>query len=204
MKRLTALAGALVLCLAGCGGDAENHSEPASPKAAAYLPEGCRPADVKNLIGGFLGAVNRGDRSAALRYVAPQPELIGVFFAIGRGADAKRIDARTPEAVYRAMRGIGAGERFHLLRAIVGPVGPFAHDTRYPELDSVVTAGVDFVLGVGSRSASGKAGIDCTSRRIYMMPVSVGRGLVPPRQQFCGGYVRLHASKPVVCAYPPD
>ena len=202
MKRLTALAGALALCIAGCGSHSENSSGPTTSQSVADLPEGCQTADVKGLFDGFLGAVNRGDRNAALTYVAPQPELIGVFIAIGRGADAKRIEARTPAAVYEAFRTIGRGERFSLLRAAVGPVGPFARDTRYPELHSVVTAGVDFVLGVGSRSASGKAGIDCTSRRIYMMPVSVGRGLVPPRQRICGGYVHLHASKPVVCAYP--
>ena len=185
-----------LLILAGCASQAAERPD------RGDLPEGCRAPQVKTLFSGFLGAINRGDRAVALRYVAPNPELVGFFFGIGRGAHAKRIDARTPDAVYRAFTTIGRGERFRLLRGAVGAVGPFAHDTRYPELHSLSTAGIDFVLGVGSRSASGKAGIDCGSGRMYLMPLSVGPGLVPPKQRVCGGLVRLDATRPVVCTYP--
>ncbi len=204
MRYVAFIAVGLVLALAACGSDSGEGSSSSSDssRTAVQLPVGCRPASVKQLLGGFLSAINRADRGTAVTYVAPNPELIGFFIALGRSAQAKRIEARTPQAVYAAFRRIADGERFSVLRAAVGSVGPFARDTRHPELRGRSTAGVDFVLGLGSRTASGKAGIDCGTGRIYLMPVSIVRGLHPARQQLCGGYVRLDADKPVVCALP--
>jgi hypothetical protein len=180
-----------------------NSFRPTTPLTVAHLPEGCQPARVESLLDGFLGALNRDDRAAALRYIAPNPELIGFFVARGRGAEAHTVEARTPADAYRALDDVRGRDAFTILGAMVGPGAPFASDDRYPELDGLRLAGFDFVFGLGKRSASGKAGFDCATGRIYVMPVSVARGLRPPGQQLCGTRLRLDSSEPAVCAYPP-
>ena len=179
-----------------------NSFRPTSPETVAHLREGCQPVHVQGLLEGFLGAINRDDSEGALRYVATNPELIGFFVSSGRGADAETVEARTPAAAYQALARIRGGDRFTVLGAAVGAVAPLAYDDRYPELDGP-RAGVDFILGLGSRTASGKAGINCASRRIYVMPVSVVRGLHQPGQRVCGRTVAIGAREPAVCAYPP-
>jgi hypothetical protein len=180
-----------------------NSFRPTTPATVAHLPEGCQPARVESLLDGFLGGLNRDDRGAAIRYVAPNPELIGFFVARGRGADPEPVEARTPAEAYRALQDVRGNDAFTILGAMVGPGAPLAGDTRYPGLDGRSLAGFDFVLGLGERTATGKAGFDCATGRIYLMPVSVARGLRPPGQQLCGTRLRLESSEPAVCAYQP-
>lgn len=201
----------LAVVAVGCGGGQTAHSNgtskpteqsrgpsPATRPTATRLPQGCRPPQVRTLFDGFLGAINSGNRTAALRYIAPQPELMGFTIYRGRRADAG-FEARTPSAVYGGFaRLVRTGGRLSLLRGAVGRVGPFVTERRGPTAQDP-TAGVDFVVGLGSRSAAGKAGINCTSGRFYVGAMDVIRGI--QKEQLCGGYVHLHAGRPVVCAY---
>lgn len=211
---------ALALVGVGCGSDpgrgnsngAANQpgriaQSPAAQRAVARLPEGCKPPQVRTLFGRLLSAVDSSDRAAALRYIAPEPELNGFGIYLGPAPGGRQLEARTPPAVYdNLVRMREFGGRLSLLRADVkGPIrpgvgrpaGPFGRPATGPAADDPV-AGVEFVLAAGSGSASGKGGINCATGRFYAVAMGVQRAF--QKQQLCGGYVHLRdARNPVVC-----
>jgi hypothetical protein len=201
-RSLIALACVAVLATTGCGGGSSSHERPATgtaTNAAAGLPEGCRPAQVATLLTGFFTAAHAERRGAALRYIAQPPELVGFSIYDLSGAGEGRLNVHAPIAVYDGIAHLIRGhDSPALLAAAVGKIGPFAVGRTGPTANDP-TAGVDFVFGLGSWSLSGKVGINCKSGRLYAGAMNVRHGL--KKQQQCSKYLRLHASKPAVCAY---
>ena len=91
----------------------------------------------------------------------------------------------------------GAAEP-QVLSAVVGPVAPLQEGRAGPQGDNP-TAGAEFVIGLGERSLSGKIGVDCATRQIFVGAMNVRKGLTP--QKACGSYVRLDARRPLICSY---
>jgi hypothetical protein len=123
---------ASALVAVGCGsgaGNAKNNGtnkptehgraqSPAARRAVARLPQGCKPLQIRGLFERFFGPINSGDRSAALRYIAPRSELLGFTIYHGRKARAGRFDAQNPVRDVRRLRPAGPRRR-----AILAPGG---------------------------------------------------------------------------------
>jgi hypothetical protein len=161
------------------------------------MPGGCGAPQIQARLNGFLAAINTGNAAKATEYIAPPNELETVTIYRGRGAQAPRFTARTPRRAYAGFaRLVEGGDRLSLLRAMAGSPGPFAPEHRRATAGNA-TAGVQFVLALGRRSASGKFGIDCDTGQFYEWVMDVVPGL--QKEKLCGGYVQRQARKPVFC-----
>jgi hypothetical protein len=162
------------------------------------MPKGCAPGQIQARLDGFLRAVNTGNAAKATGYIARPSQLETVTIYYGRGARAGRFAARTPRRAYTGFaRLVEGGGHLVLLTGMAGSPGPFAPEHRRATHGNA-TAGVQFVLGLGGRSASGKFGIDCARGQFYEWVMDVVRGV--QREKLCGRYVQLHARKPLFCA----
>ena len=161
------------------------------------MPGGCAAGQVQARLNGFLGAVNSGNTAKAAGYIAPPSQLEGVTIYYGRGAQAGRFTARTPRRGYAGFaRLVEGGGHLVLLAGMAGSPGPFAPEHRRATGENA-TAGVQFVLGLGGLTASGKFGIDCATGQFYEWVMDVVHGV--QREKLCGRYVQLHARKPLFC-----
>jgi hypothetical protein len=161
------------------------------------MPQGCSPPQLQARFEDFLAAVSTGDAAKATGYIASRSQLKGFTIYYGRGAQAGRSTAHTPHQAYAAVAQlVKGGEHLKLLGAMAGIPGPFAPEHRRATGGNA-TAAVQFVLGLGGRSASGKFGIDCTTGQFYEWVMDVVRGV--QKQKVCGRYVQLHARKPTFC-----
>jgi hypothetical protein len=161
------------------------------------MPQGCAPEQIQARLEGFLGAVNTDNAAKATGYIAAPSQLEGVTIYYGRGSQAVRFSARTPRRAYAGFaRLLEGGRHLVLLTGMAGSPGPFAPEHRRAGGGNA-TAGVQFVLGLGGRSASGKFGIDCATGQFYEWVMDVVRGV--QREKLCGRYVQLHSRKPLFC-----
>lgn len=173
------------------------------------LPEGCSLQRVRGIYQSFFRAINTGNRGAALNYIASPPELNG--FSVSR-LNGEGWSVRNPAGIYaRFARRARQGRRFSLMTAGVEAVrpgathggGPWQHSGPDP------LAAVGFALRVagGSRpvlQAEGKAGINCTTGRFYML--AMVEDLTPRPARECGNKPIVDADhpprKPVMCRRP--
>lgn len=201
MRCLTLMA-ALVLILAavGCGGGKSpsrgSGQGGSTGGQTASLPSGCQPSQVRAVLEGFFGAVGSGEAAVA-RYLVPQRELVGFTVYVDEGSGRTRLRGESAGEIYADLaRVIGRSDEPELLGAEVGPVGPLAHDSRYA-ISKRSTAGVEFVLKIGPRSITGKAGISCRDGAFYSAAMGVEEGL--SRRRVCGAPIDLRARLPRVC-----
>lgn len=161
------------------------------------MPVGCAAGQIQARLNGFLEAVNTGNAAKATGYFSPPSQLEAVTIYYGRGAQAGRFAAHTPSRGYAGFaRLVEGGEHLVLLAGMAGSPGPFAPEHQRATGGNA-TAAVQFVLGLGGRSASGKFGIDCATGQFYEWVMDVVHGV--QREKLCGQYVRLYARKPLFC-----
>jgi hypothetical protein len=197
-KTLSSLAAAIALLLVtGCGSGGTD-SGPAAGKDGS-LPAGCAPDEVRALLVGFADSVEAGDRAAVAARLSPPPKLVRLsLYAEGAPAIA-RVDERRPTAIAARLVALLGGRQLRLLAVQVGPTGPFEADTRY-DVQPGPSAGADLVFVSGSRSLSGKVGIDCAAGKLYVAALSLQRGM--HALQLCGEPIARDREEPLACAYP--
>ncbi|MEK6277318.1 MAG: hypothetical protein AABM29_04820 [Actinomycetota bacterium] len=152
---------------------------------------------------GFFAAIDSDDRNAALRFIAPQPELIG--FDISASGELL-LRAESPVAAYRGLRALAkTGNGLSLLGAAVGAPGPFPN-TRTGEKIDRESAGADFSITAGSRFGSGKNGINCETGQFYVWAMNLTpflrrEPLCRDRRPISRARLEELRENPVVCAY---
>ena len=166
-------------------------------EAAQEASGECIPTALADSFEQFLDDVSSREQRAALAAIAPRRLLQRVTIFHGTRPGEGRVDAETPQAVFKSFaETIPAGEKAMLLVAAVGGDAPFSEV--YESLPGgTEAAGVEFVARIGSRVLSGKVGLGCVDGRLYVGAMQASARLRPV--QMCGRYVRLGMESPVVC-----
>jgi hypothetical protein len=189
-----------LLAAIGCDGAAQD-PEATGGDTVAFLPAGCRPIEVRDLLTGFARSIEESNRTAVASYVSSLPELVRFsLYVEGRPAIPPAAERR-PLAIAERLTRLLGGRDLRLLGAQIGSNGPLAGDTRY-DVPRGSTAGADLVFASGRRSLAGKVGIDCDTGRLYLAALSLQRGMHATR--LCGQPITLGREEPLVCAYAPQ
>lgn len=142
-------------------------------RASAALPEGCTVEETVAHLRDYLSAFSRGDLAHVAASVAAEPEFL--TYEVNDLGQRKRrtfVANRPADVVTYVRSRHRQGERLGLSSVRVSAPGPLSFRTNGP------TGGFSFVLrrqaddlerlGIYSRTAEGKGGINCTSGRIYL------------------------------------
>jgi hypothetical protein len=141
------------------------------------LPADCGIAEIEQVFGQFLAAINARDQAGVLARIAPTREL-NWFGVVRQGGGYLRL--QRPLAVVQYFdRRVREGERLTLRKAEISPVaspgstGPWARPAQGTGRDDPIVA-ASFLLTVedsdrGERKVRpGKAGIDCRTKQFYV------------------------------------
>jgi hypothetical protein len=163
--------------LAGCAPDEDTRIVVSRDHTA--LPAGCRPHALARRIDTFLDAFNRGDPSAA-RFVAPERAPHGGWYSVSEAGRRHFVATdRTTIARYLARRH-ARGERLRLLELAVA----FGNGFGQIEFQLVRRADDLRRLGVLTRIAHGKGGVDCSTGQAVVWSMGMHAGRRDPHAGF--------------------
>jgi hypothetical protein len=187
----------LLLGLSACGSSGDSSTSNPSVEAGHQRAGQCAPTSVAADFERLLERVSGRRQQLALQSIARGHSLLRITIFHGAGAGEGRVDAETPLAVYESFaETVPKGATTTLLAAGVGSDAPFAVDYERSHPGSR-TAGIEFIVKVGSEFLTGKVGIDCGTGDLYVGAMN----LVPSigGRQLCGRYIKADAQKRVVC-----